>query len=383
MTRKSIAAAIRGGVLVLILASCGGAAPAQPSPSAPAEAAGPAASAASAGATWDTMLAAAKKEGKVIVTGAPDVATRQKLPAAFKQRYGIDVEYLPEATSVTARMQGERAAGQYNVDVILNGSDSVYGTLWPNGWLDPIKPILVLPDAIDGSKWRTGQPWFGDPRGDTVLRMFNTVSHGLTLNTQVVPVDQVPNGDALLDPKWKGKIAAFDPSVNGAGLAAGSALYVSKGKEWVSQLYKGQNVVLTRDYQQTPDWVAHGAYPIGIAVGRNYLEPYIKTGMTFAQPMLPDIRDYTGAGYGLLCLVNKAPHPNAARVFVNWMASREGTAVYAEAQAQVPVRNDVDTPWVPANFIPQPSVKYLDTYDYEFLTKERLPIRDFYASLLK
>ena len=54
------------------------------------------------------MLAAAKKEGKVIVTGAPDVATRQKLPAAFKQRYGIDVEYLPEATSVTARMQGEQ-----------------------------------------------------------------------------------------------------------------------------------------------------------------------------------------------------------------------------------------------------------------------------------
>ena len=65
------------------------------------------------------------------------------------------------------------------------------------------------------------------------------------------------------------------------------------------------------------------------------------------------------------------------------MASREGTAVYAEAQAQVPVRNDVDTPWVPSDFVPQPSVKYLDTYDYEFLTKERLPIRDFYASLLK
>src|SRR5712692_709333 len=249
MTRKGIAAAIRGGVLVLILASCGGAAPAQPSPSAPAEAAGPAASAASAGATWDTMLAAAKKEGKVIVNGAPDVATRQKLPAAFKQRFGIDVEYLPEATSVTARMQGERAAGQSNVDVILNGSDSVYGTLWPNGWLDPIKPILMLPEAIDVSKWRTCQPWFCDPRGDTVLRLFNTVSHGITINTKIVPAEQIPNGDALLDPKWKGKIAAFDPSVNGTGLASGSALYVSKGKDWVTQLYKGQNVVFTRDYQ--------------------------------------------------------------------------------------------------------------------------------------
>ncbi|HLY67668.1 MAG TPA: hypothetical protein VKU60_19170, partial [Chloroflexota bacterium] len=74
--------------------------------------------------SWDEMLAAAKTEGKVVVTSAPDPATRQKLPAAFKDRFGIDMEYLPGASEVTARLQGERAAGQYTVDAEMNGSDS-------------------------------------------------------------------------------------------------------------------------------------------------------------------------------------------------------------------------------------------------------------------
>jgi iron(III) transport system substrate-binding protein len=396
LTRRGFlgrAAAVGTGVLGVALAACGGSAPASSAAAKPSSApasAGASPAPASAGGQaagepkdWDSLLAAAKKEGKLVVTGAPDVATRQKLPVAFKQRYGIDMEYLPEATSVTARMQSERAASQYTVDVVINGSDSVYGTMWPNGWMDPIKPILVGPDVTDDSKWRTGKPWFGDPRGDTVLRLFSTASHFLTLNADIVPPDQIPNGDALLDPKWKGKIAGFDPSVNGTGLATGSALYVSKGKDWVTKLYKGQNVTLTRDYQQGPDWVAHGAYPIGLAIGYNYLDPYMKSGIKFAQPTLPDIQDYLGAGYGLLCLINKAPHPNAAKVFVNWMASKEGTALYAETQGQVPVRNDIEVTWVPADFVPKTGVKYLDTYDYEFLTKERLPIRDFYTSLLK
>ncbi len=354
---------------------------ASPAPSQAAAAAG--ASAPPAPKSWDELLAAAKAEGKVVVTGAPDPNTRQNLPAAFKQRFGIDLEYLPDATAVTARLQGERAAGQYNLDAEINGSDSVYVTLYANGWLDPFKSALLLPEAADASKWKPGGPWFRDPKGDTVLQLFATASPNVTLNADVVKPTDIPTGDSLLDPRWKGKICAFDPSVNGAGLAIGSALYVAKGEDYVSKLYKGQNVVLTRDYKQLADWIAHGNYPIGLAVPQNYLDDYVKAGLKFAQPELPDAPDGTNGGFGLLVVLNRAPHPNAARVFANWMASQEGMTIYSKTQFQVPVRSDIDPNWLPPRVIPKPGVKYLDTYDYEFQTKQRTNIRQFYEKLLK
>ena len=387
-----------------LLAACGGSASSSPTASAgaaaskPAGSGAPSAGAASAAAkpasgagqssaaapsTWDGLLAAAKAEGKVVVTGAPDTDTRQKLPAAFKQRFGIEMEYLPGATEVTARLQSERAAGQYSLDAEINGSDSVYLTLLANGWLDPIKSSLLLPEAADASKWKTGGPWFRDPKGDTVLQLFNTASPNVTLNAEIVSPSDVPTAESLLDTKWKGKICAFDPAVNGAGLAIGCALYVAKGEGFVSKLYKGQNVVLTRDYKQIADWVAHGSYPVGLAVGQNYLDQYSKAGIKFATPELPDAPDGTNGGFGMVVVLNRAPHPNAARVFANWMASKEGMSIYSQTQFQVPVRNDIDPTWLPARVIPKPGVKYLDTYNYEFQTKQRAPIRDFYMKLLK
>ena len=404
--RQLLILAGRAGVWLSVsgvLAACGGDAAGSAAPSAvaaskPAGAAAPASAAGQASASvkpagnqastgvassWDELLAAAKAEGKVAVTGAPDAATRDKLPAAFKQRFGIDMEYLPDATGVTSRLQAERAAGQYSLDAEVNGSDSVYTTLLANGWLDPIKSALLSPEATDASKWKTGGPWFRDPKGENVLQLFNTASPNVTLNADVVSPSDIPTAEALLDPKWKGKICAFDPSVNGVGLAIGCALYVAKGEDFVSKLYKGQNVVLSRDYKQMADWVAHGGYPIGLAVSQNYLDEYIKAGVKFASPELSDAPDGTNGGFGMVVVINKAPHPNAARVFANWMASKEGMSVYSQTQYQVPVRNDIDPSWLPARVVPKPGIKYLDTYDYEFQTKQRTPIREFYAKLLK
>jgi iron(III) transport system substrate-binding protein len=334
-------------------------------------------------ATWDAMLAAAKAEGKVVVTGAPDTDTRQKLPAAFKQRFGIEMEYLPDATGVTARLQGERAAGQYTLDAEINGSDSVYATLYANGWLDPIKPALLLPDAVDASKWKTGGPWFRDPNGDTTLQIFSTISWGFTTNSDIVSSKDLPTADSLLDPKWKGKICAFDPGANGAGLAVGAALYVSKGPEFASKLYKDQNVTLSRDYKQLADWLAHGSYPIGIAVSANYLADYVKAGLKFDYLDFPDAPNSVGGGFGIVVVLNRAPHPNAARVFANWMASKEGMALYSETQVQAPVRNDITATWMPDRLIPKAGGKYVDTYEYKFATGTRLQARDFYTKLLR
>src|SRR5690242_20084837 len=89
----------------LALAACGGAA-APASSAAAAKPSGTAAASPSAAAkpaggaapeiatTWDGLVAAAKKEGKVVVNGPPDPKVRDQLPAAFKKAFGIDMEFL-------------------------------------------------------------------------------------------------------------------------------------------------------------------------------------------------------------------------------------------------------------------------------------------------
>src|SRR5581483_3465246 len=304
----------------LVLAACGGGSASTPAGSSPAAgsaagsgaasrtaAASPAGSpSASGGAasavagTWDDLLAAAKKEGKVVVSGPPDPDSRAKLPPAFKARFGIDVEYLGgNSSQLAARIESERAANQYSMDVSISGSDSMMETFYKNKWIEPWKSSVLLPETADASKWRSGGPWFRDPNQDTILQVFNTVQPMITINLANVSPKDLPNADALLDPRWKGKIRAYDPSVNGAGLAIGCAAYVAKGQDYVTKLYKGQNVTLSRDYQQVADWVAQGSYPIALATQLNYLDKYIKAGVKIAQSGSTDLAEFPDAGSAL------------------------------------------------------------------------------------
>src|SRR6478672_6652739 len=76
---------------------------------------------------WDETLAAAKKEGKVVVAGPPDTKVRQSLPAAFEARYGIKMEYITgRGSDQSTKIQREREAGIYTVDAILAGSQTMF-----------------------------------------------------------------------------------------------------------------------------------------------------------------------------------------------------------------------------------------------------------------
>lgn len=327
------------------------------------------------------MLAAAKREGTIVVGGPPDTETRTKLPDAIKQNFGISVEYLSQSSSqIVSRMQAERTAGQYTVDIFLAGADTVFNTMLPQGLLDPLKPALIMPGVT--SNWKSGGPWFRDSKGDTVLQLFNTVTNTLTINPQFV-TDSITTADGLLDPKFKGKIGSFDPTVSGIGLQIGASLYGSKGEDYLKKLYVGQNVAITPDYQQVADWVAKGSYPIAIGAAPQFLVPYEKVGVNFVTPELTDSHSPVSGGFGIVVLVNRAPHPNAARVLVNFLANKEGMSLYSQTQSQVPMRTDIDPTWIAKRLIPQPGVEYFDGYDPQFLGEKRAPIQDFFRKLLK
>jgi iron(III) transport system substrate-binding protein len=364
------------GLLGVALAGCGQqSSPAAAPTTAPAQTG-------TAAPGWDQLVAAAQKEGKVVVSGPPAPDANTKIPAAFKQRFNLDLEYLGgNSSQLASRIQAERAAGQYTIDVSLGGPDTVYGTFLPNKWLEPLKPALILPEVTDPKVWPTGGPWFRDPGGDTSLQLFNTVAPVGYLNTSLVSPDELKTTDDLVNPKWQGKIASYDPSVNGGGLIDGSVIYVTKGPDFARQLFKGQKIAYTRDYGQIADWVAHGSYPIALGATPPFIAPY-KGAAPLEQLVVSDLKTIVSGGFGMVSLWNQAPHPNAAKLFANWIASKEGVSTYAPIDGQSPVRTDVDaSAWLESSLIPKPGGDYFDVYDYTYVVEQRQPIARFYASL--
>jgi ABC-type Fe3+ transport system substrate-binding protein len=378
LTRRQVLRTVVISGAGLVVAACSPNAPV----AAPTQA--PASAGATSAPTWDSVLANARSEGKVVVSGPPDPGASTALPEAFKKFSGVDMEYLAgNSSQLASRIQSERAAGQYTIDVSLSGADTVYGTFLANGWLAPVRPILMLPEVTDGRLYRTGEPWFRDPQKQIVMQIFNSATNQLlALNTSMVSPDEFKDSSSLLDPRWKGKMCTYDPGVNGAGIATASAVYVTKGKDYAQQLYKGQGVVLSRDYQQVADWVAHGNYPIGIGVTHQYLAQYYQAGIPLKEMNVPDIPQTLAGGFGLVNLWNNAPHANAAIAFVNWIASKDGISVYGPIENGVPVRNDVDPTWVLPEQVPHPGGEYFDTYDPDYVLTKRQEARDFFASIL-
>ena len=364
------------GLLGVALAACTSS---TPTPAAPTSSA---AQTSVASAAWDQLVAAAQKEGKVVVSGPPVPEARTKLPDAFKQRFNIDMDYLAvNSSQLASRIETERAAGQYTMDVSMGGPDTVYATFLVNKWLDPLKPALILPEVLDPKVWPTGGPWFRDPSGEMSLQLFNTITPIGYINTSSVTPDEVKTTEDLLNPKWKGKLASYDPSVNGGGLIAGSVIYVKKGPDFAKQLYQGQEIAYTRDYQQIADWVAHGSYPIGLAITPVYMTQFEGT-LPVQELVLSDLPTTTAGGYGIISLWNQAPHPNAAKLYVNWIASKDGLSVYGALDQSAPVRTDVDaSAWVPQHLIPKAGGDYFDTFEYKYVMEQRQPIARFYASL--
>lgn len=370
-----LAAAAGAGTLGLGLISC------TSSSSSPSAAAPTTAPAAAAPAGWDALVAAAQKEGKVVVSGPPVPDARTKLPEAFKARFGIDMEYLGGNTSqLASRLESERAAGQYTIDVSMSGPDTAYATFLPKKWLKPIKSALILPEVTDPSAYPNGAPWFRDPSGEMTMQIFQTISPIGYLNTSVIQPSEVTSTDALMDPKLKGKIASYDPSVNGGGLIFGSVLYVTRGEDFATKFYQGQEVAYTRDYQQIADWVAHGSYAIGIGATPVYVAQYAGA-VPLQMLKLSDIKTIVAGGYGIISLFNNAPHPNAAKVYVNWIASKEGVTAYGTIDGSAPIRTDVQPTWMDPDLVPKPGGDYFDVYEYTYVTETRQKVAKIYGSL--
>jgi iron(III) transport system substrate-binding protein len=240
--------------------------------------------------------------------------------------------------------------------------------------LDPVRSQLFVPEATDGSNWRRGSLWFMDPDDQYILRLSNQLSLQVAVNTQFMDPKEIVSWKTLLEPKYKGKISVYDPTVSGPGSNTGAYLIQTLGDEFFRGLYHDQDPGISREERQLSDWLARGQYPITLGLGAADLEPLKSDGFPIVVVRdLPEAAGTISAGFGLLAMVNKPAHPNAAKLFVNWMAMKEGGEVYNKAQVTVSNRTDIDSAWAPDYNVPKDGVNYFDTYSWEFTNSERNP----------
>ena len=95
------------------------------------------------------------------------------------------------------------------------------------------------------------------------------------------------------------------------------------GPSFIRKLYGEMDVTLFRDYRQGPDWLAVGKFAICFSCDVDVLKQQGLPVDTFGPSVFKE-----GGGlvqqFGTVTLVNRAPHPNAAKVFINWLLSRKG-----------------------------------------------------------
>ena len=334
---------------------------------------------------WKALIAAAQKEGKVVIAAVPGTGMRKRLPGIFKKKFGVDVEIIVTPSRQTAqRAIREAAAGAGTMDVFSTGQSTLIRVLYPWGLLAPIKPILIIPDIKDKSVWQTGEPWFIDDKRSYMFRIVDLVIPMAFVNAKYVDPNAFKTTKDFLDPKWAGKIVVYDPTRPGPGSNAVSYYMRQKGEKFVIDLIKGQKAKLTRNRRQLVDWLAQGRYPIAFAASINEIARLRREGFKIAAVQPTDIMPYDAPGSGVLVLLKNAPHPKAAHLFLNWIMTKEGMQLYQDLEGMPVTRTDVDRSslMVPET-IPKPGVKYFDTADYYYVTKESKMLFGKLKALLK
>ena len=322
---------------------------------------------------WEKTLAEARKEGKVVVYGPPGATVREALTQGFEKAFpGISVGFLGgSGAAIGPRVVTERRGGQYLVDVFVGSSVMLMNTLRPEKALDPLDRVLIFPEAQDPKAWRTKRLEFSDKERRWVVMMTGYVHLEVAVNSNLVRPDDIRAFKDLLDPKWKGKIALTDPRIIGPGQVGFTFLYHSKklGPDYIRALGK-QEITPLRDHRLLAEGVGRGKYPIGLFPQPTQIQQVISAGL----PVHPIGKLAEGSalatGFGSLGLANRAPHPNAATVYINWLLSKEGQTLLAKGLAYVSRRLDAPTDHLPSFMVPEANESYFEM-DHEETLKRR------------
>lgn len=268
----------------------------------------------SALAQSDELLAAAKKEGKVMIYGEMITPTMRSIKEGFEAKYpGITMEFIYlSGAPLMNRIVSEQDAKRYLADVIV--VDTVrMPVLTEKGYLAPYKSVH---ENDYDAKWHSNSPPHLWVRNHMYLG-------GIFYNSKVVATADVPKTfEDLLNPKWKGKIALVSPVTNDLIFTLYAGLVRDMGEEKAYKFFDAlaaqKPLVFGPGGIRVSQGIGTGEFPVGIGfIGHTY-SVGLENGYNMAIAKIDPLYAIGGPGFAL---VKTAPHPNAAKLAIDYMLS--------------------------------------------------------------
>jgi iron(III) transport system substrate-binding protein len=281
------------------------------------------------------LVEAAKKEGKVVFYTAMDLQFAERLGRSFEAKYqGITVRVERSgAERVFQRVGQEYGSNIHAVDVV-NTADQAHVIIWKrNGWLAQYLPEEVV---------KYYDKKYYDPEGYELVTRVLVSPFGI--NTNLVKMEDAPKSFAdLLDPKWSGKMVKAHPAYSGTIMNATFQIARDLGWGYLEKLAK-QNILQVQSATDTPKRIALGERAIMID-GAGYLVIRNKEAGQPVDVIYPT--EGTPLATSPSVLMKGAPNPNAAKLFHNWMHSRDGQQILIDfARQYSPHSQAVEKPGV-------------------------------------
>ncbi|MBI4331608.1 MAG: extracellular solute-binding protein [Chloroflexi bacterium] len=336
-------------------------------------------------AEWEALQAAARKEGKVVISAGRAGDIRTEIGPVLTEKFGIAIEaVLGKPSEVSAKVIKERSAGLYTLDMFLTSPVTGLGGLRTEGAVESLDRTIFLPEVLDPKVWYNGElPWVD--RGRLMIAPLAAPNSPIFINTDMVGRDEIKSYRDLLNPKWRGKIAYADPTKAGSGIEFFTAMAEGiMSLDYLRELAK-QEPVMSRDDNILIEWTAKGKYPILIGGSTSAAQRFFDAGAPIKK-VTPVEGTYLTTGAAAFLLMKNAPHPNAVKLLINWWLTREGMTYLSETYGYQSARVDVPTHFLDPDSIRKPGAKYIDTNSEETARKTieyQTLAREVFAASLK
>ena len=274
-------------------------------------------------------VAAAKREGKVVLYTSAPLAAAQSIANAFREKYGISIElFRTGGVQVLRRFQMEQESGHAGADVL--------GTLRRRrrAGLPRQGPV----PAVQAGRLRQDPESFREADGSYVPQRVSIIStYG---RTDLVPAADMPKTwDNLLDPRYKGKLVMTNPNFSSLQVAVVATLTRTRGWQFFEKLYKN-DIIVVQGNEQALGMLKSGERAIAAFADSQYA-----TAARLAGYKIDNVfpADGTFAVPSMTAVVKTAKNPNAAKLLAEYTLSLEAQQLGRKSGVYA-ARSDVAPP---------------------------------------
>lgn len=314
-------------------------------------------------ADWEKAVAEADGQSLKIIVQANGSEGYQAVVNEFKKRFPkINVQSsLMNPSDAGPRILTEQRNGLYAWDVWWGTASNMNNVALPANALEKIDGYFILPEVSDVSNWRNPKYLYTSEKGHYVFVHTHFVMDLGVYNTKLVPGGRFTM-DSLVDPKLKGKIYIRQPSRPHGGSMMLAQVAHERGMDFVRRIFTDMAPVYVDNDRQNFMTAVKGQSAVTFGISENALEECRKNGgCKNLEPTKIGFLHSRGVS-----ILKNPPDKAAAKVFVNWLLSKEGQEVYVREWAKFnpagafSMRKDVAGNPAHANSVPD--FDHLDKY---------------------